>query len=139
MAKNFDSGDSWIAGVIAQQLGPLTYLVDVSGGRLWKRYVDHLKEFNPPPPSSTIVPETEVDIDLPPFSTSIRAEDVSDAIVPPEPTPDANETNTPESDLSPPPKLTPSRASSVPEMTPTPPRQYPSRSHRPPARFDTQT
>ena len=44
VAKNFGSGDSWIAGVIAQQLGPLTYLVDVSGGRIWKRHVDHLKD-----------------------------------------------------------------------------------------------
>lgn len=27
-----------------QQLGPLTYLIDISDGRLWKRHVDHLKQ-----------------------------------------------------------------------------------------------
>ena len=44
MAKNFRSGDDWIPGVIVQQLGPLTYMVDVANGRLWKCHVDHLKE-----------------------------------------------------------------------------------------------
>ena len=48
MAKNFESGENRIRGVIAQQLGPLTYLVDVSGGRVRKRHVNHLKEFNFP-------------------------------------------------------------------------------------------
>ncbi len=44
MARNFRSGSAWIPGKIVQQLGPLTYLIDVSEGRLWKRHVDHLKQ-----------------------------------------------------------------------------------------------
>ena len=43
MARNFGHGDSWIPGVIARQLGPVTYLADLSHGRLWKRHVDHFE------------------------------------------------------------------------------------------------
>ena len=44
MVRNFGSGANWIAGVIVRQEGPVTYLVEVSDGRLWKRHVDHVKE-----------------------------------------------------------------------------------------------
>ena len=36
-------GPDWIPGLIIQQLGPLSYLVDIGDGRRWKRHVDHLK------------------------------------------------------------------------------------------------
>ena len=49
MAKNFGPGDSWLRGVVARQLGPVTYLVNLTGGRLWKRHLDHLKELSTPP------------------------------------------------------------------------------------------
>ena len=45
MARNFRAGEDWIPGVVMQQLGPLTYLVNVSDGRVWKRHVNFLKEF----------------------------------------------------------------------------------------------
>ena len=45
MAKNFRAGESWIPGIVVQKLGPVTYLVDVSEGRFWKRHVNHLKEY----------------------------------------------------------------------------------------------
>ena len=44
MAKNMRAGPSWVPGTIVQQLGPVTYLVDVSDGRVWKCHVDHLKD-----------------------------------------------------------------------------------------------
>ena len=47
--KNFGSGESWQPGVVAKQLGPVTYLVDLSADRFWKRHVDHLKELGTPP------------------------------------------------------------------------------------------
>ena len=34
MVRNFSSGPDWIPGVIAQGLGPLTYLIDILDGRL---------------------------------------------------------------------------------------------------------
>lgn len=61
MARNFRPGAAWLPGVIAQQLGPLTYLVDVSNGRLWKRHVDHLKDLHILPSENETGPEPRVD------------------------------------------------------------------------------
>ena len=47
IVKNFGSGTDWVPGTIAQKLGPLMYIVDVSEGRVWKRHVDHIKELLP--------------------------------------------------------------------------------------------
>ena len=119
--------------------------MDVSGGHIWKRHVDHLKELNIPHSSSAAVPEAEIDVDVSPHSTSGEA---GDTIEPPELFSDQNGTNsstgdvvTPEPNLSPPPESTPSNsgASPTPETTSTPSRRYPSCPHRPPERFDTQT
>ena len=60
MVKNFGSGPDWIPGKVAQKLGPLTYLVNVSGGRIWKRHVDHIKRFHAECP----VPDAETDFDM---------------------------------------------------------------------------
>ena len=45
MVKNFRMGPTWVSGVIVQQLGPLTYLVEISAGKFWKRHVDHVKDY----------------------------------------------------------------------------------------------
>ena len=45
MVKNFRMGPTWLSGVIVQQLGPLTYLVEISAGKFWKRHVDHVKDY----------------------------------------------------------------------------------------------
>ncbi len=42
--SNMRAGPNWVPRTIVQQLGPVTYLVDVSEGKLWKRHVDHLKD-----------------------------------------------------------------------------------------------
>jgi len=44
MVKNMRAGPTWIPGEIIQQLGPVTYLVDVFGDRPWKCHIDQLKE-----------------------------------------------------------------------------------------------
>ena len=140
MAKNFGSGESWIRGVIARQLGPLTYMVDVSGGCVWKRHVDHLKEFNLPQSSPSVAPEAEINIDISSHSTSTDIEEAGD--VQPDP---SVETNSSTDDAvhpeSPSPETDPSNSGaspSTPETTSTSPRHYPSRSNRPPEHFDSQ-
>ena len=50
MAKNFGSGSVWIPRVIVKQIGPLTYVINISNGRLWKYHVDHIKEYAMPRP-----------------------------------------------------------------------------------------
>ena len=49
VVRNFRGGEKWVPGVIVQQLGPLTYLIDVSQGRVWKRHVDHMKVYDRKP------------------------------------------------------------------------------------------
>ena len=44
MVKNMRPGPDWIPAVIAQQLGPVSLLVDVEPDLRWKRHIDHIRE-----------------------------------------------------------------------------------------------
>ena len=66
-AQNFRTGPWWTAGVIAERMGPLTYLVQVDSGVFWRRHIDHL---HPAPdklsePDGTVAPNLSVQPDLP--------------------------------------------------------------------------
>ena len=39
---NFQGRPQWLAGVLEEQLGPLTFRVRLEDGRLWKRHVNHI-------------------------------------------------------------------------------------------------
>lgn len=52
MVRNMRAGDNWIPGVIVKQLGPVSFLVDIGEGRVWKRHVDHLKVRELPEPTA---------------------------------------------------------------------------------------
>ena len=43
-AMNFQGNPKWIATVVENQLGPLTFVVRLKDGRTWKRHQDHLRE-----------------------------------------------------------------------------------------------
>ena len=40
---NFQGRPKWLAGVLEEQLGPLTFRMRLEDGRLWKRHVDHIR------------------------------------------------------------------------------------------------
>ena len=42
--KSFRDGPCWLPGVIADCLGPVSYLIRMRDGALWRRHVDHLRE-----------------------------------------------------------------------------------------------
>lgn len=46
-AMNFQGSPKWMQGVLEQQLGPVSYLVRLRDGRLWRRHQDHLKTRRP--------------------------------------------------------------------------------------------
>ena len=46
---NFRAGPRWVAGVIVERLGPLTYLVQVDSGVFWRRHIDHLRSAHDKP------------------------------------------------------------------------------------------
>ena len=43
MARNYRRGPKWLPGVIAEVKGPLSYVDQMKGGALWRRYVDQLR------------------------------------------------------------------------------------------------
>ena len=57
MARNLRQGVPWVAGVIIERLSPLTYLVQVDTGQLWKRHLDHLRVRGDKPVSEDTQPQ----------------------------------------------------------------------------------
>ena len=68
-ARKFRYGSTWVPATISDQVGPMSYLVQLRNGELWRRHVDHLRavsEGQPPPSDSTdIVPVENEEIGLP--------------------------------------------------------------------------
>ena len=42
MAKNFTSNPKWLPGVVIACLAPLTNLVQLHDGRIWRRHIVHI-------------------------------------------------------------------------------------------------
>ena len=49
MVRNFRAGDKWVPGTIMERTGPLSYLVQVTGGQMWKRHIDQLRQMDDSP------------------------------------------------------------------------------------------
>ena len=43
MARNERPGMRWLPGVVEEQVGPLTYRVQIESGQVWRRHVDHFR------------------------------------------------------------------------------------------------
>ncbi|KAL5502704.1 hypothetical protein EMCRGX_G009519 [Ephydatia muelleri] len=44
MVQNLLNGPTWVSGVISEQKGPLTYLVEVESNQYWRRHVDQIRD-----------------------------------------------------------------------------------------------
>ena len=44
LVRNLREGPRWLLGTVTERRGPLSYLVQVASGQVWKRHVDHLLE-----------------------------------------------------------------------------------------------
>ena len=42
MARAFSSSTRWLPGVVTRQIGPLTYLIQLTDGTVWRRHIDQL-------------------------------------------------------------------------------------------------
>ena len=42
LVRNLREGPRWILGTVIERRGPLSYLVQVASGQVWKRHIDHL-------------------------------------------------------------------------------------------------
>ena len=61
MVKNFLQGPPWVAGVISESKGPLTYLVEVEPHVFWRCHVDHIKYHHESEPQTESLIPTEND------------------------------------------------------------------------------
>ena len=41
--RNFRDGTPWVQATVTDQVGPLSYLVELPNGDLWRRHIDHLR------------------------------------------------------------------------------------------------
>ena len=123
MARNYRDGDKWTPGVIVERKGPLSYVVQVNSGLLWRRHVDQIRErigaVTTPAKLTTPVSAQAV---LSPFD--IGGSD-------PEHVPDSPITNERNSDAAPPEEPSDSETvtetDTVPETETEPVRRYPQR------------
>ena len=141
-AKNFRGGPTWVPARVSDQVGPLSFLVQLSDGGLWRRHIDHLRA-GCDQPSEGVTPqlteETEDEFTPvectdtgTPYQTS--AGQTSAATPLPEHAPTREHSNTTESNTSEthaPPQLD---ESVQPTVTSTSHR-YPTRQRKPPDRL----
>ena len=50
--RNMREGPRWVPGSVVEKLGPVSFLVRVSSGELWRRHVDHIREGGVSPPGT---------------------------------------------------------------------------------------
>ena len=53
MARAFSSSTRWLPGVVTRQIGPLTYLIQLTDGTVWRRHIDQLRARGDVPESLT--------------------------------------------------------------------------------------
>ena len=124
LTRNMRDGPRWLLGTIVERRGPLTYLVQVASGAIWKRHVDHLLESvdSPQEEHTTSVPEELPRPSSPPnLSTDALPSTVS-----------ANNAPTASTPV---PEPEPVEVDYRPEPIQTPTHRYPQRQRRPPKRY----
>ena len=62
-AKNFHSGPSWLQAVVTHQVGPVTYIVKLKNGELWRRHINHFHAGSNIPANEH--PTKNIDEDIP--------------------------------------------------------------------------
>ena len=119
--QNFRDGPRWLRGVIADCLGPVSYLVKIQHGMLWRRHVDHIRERSGDAHDEQdgSEPETEYEHD----SSSVTNTGITGS---------SSESQTPsEAEIMP--QNDSNNSSNVEPSIPA--RRYPTRIHRPPQRL----
>ena len=72
-AQNFRDGPTWVQGEVIDQVGPLSYLVQLCAGEMWRRHNDHLRAGRAEPPQLDTPEFTEgAEVDPSPLISSGR-------------------------------------------------------------------
>ena len=59
MVRNLHPEDKWVPGTTIERTGPLSYLVQVGGGKTWKRHIDHLRLMSDSPQEEQMTEATK--------------------------------------------------------------------------------
>ena len=146
MVRNFRPGQDWVPAIVVERLGPVSYLVETADHQMWRRHLDHLKEFRGLPNSVQSGSDREVAVDdedpLPTssepttgdFPDEPHAEDpppeVDVPVSDPPPTPSGSHAEPPD------PGTRPSSSTAIELENPEPPPpRYPTRIRHPPERY----
>ena len=84
--RNMREGPRWVDGVITGIQGPVSYLVRVASGAVWRRHVDHNRDGKVRPPATSAgdpkadPPDLEDSLLLPERLSSSSTNDTSQAI-----------------------------------------------------------
>lgn len=143
LTRNLRRGPRWVLGTVIERKGPLTYLVQVIGGAIWKRHVDHLLQSSDSPQEEgeSIAPDSSESLpEVPqPTQSNLPAAmngtepSVSDVPQGPDTVELPNEPSTavgPTTDTN-----KPTEVSSQTPEAPNPTRRYPERIRNPPQRY----
>ena len=134
MARNLRDGPRWVLGTVVERRGPLSYLVQVATGVLWRRHIDHLLETADSPQEETAEQNATPDLGNPvSYSPPLTPPGDVPAVVPATESPS---TLTETAALSDNQELAQESSNSSPITTP-PPRRYPQRVRKPPDRFQS--
>ena len=57
--RNLRDGPKWVPGVVVGRQGPLSYVVQTTGGEVWKRHVDQIEEVGDPGSEEELIPTVE--------------------------------------------------------------------------------
>ena len=57
LVRNLRDGPRWLQRTVIERKGPLSYLVQMTSGTVWKRHVDHMLESVDSPLEETVTPE----------------------------------------------------------------------------------
>ena len=120
MARNYAAGSKWEAGTVVERKGPLSYMVQMNSGLLWRRHIDQLRD--------GVSDAPQPDLELPTGRNSLEevipapANEPGAPVDPRPPSPEGNH----DGDHAPVPE---------PVVATPPPNRYPTRVRKRPERF----
>ncbi len=145
LVRNLHPGPDWIPGIIAEVLGPVTYVIETDEGQRWKRHADQIKNWIAPAPQAELAPAAEnADDDTPPLPQDPRVGhcpvESGTPVEPPtglevtghDPPDPGGSGQLPEMPL---PSTPVAEATEITEATENSKRRYPSRNWHPPIRY----
>ena len=122
-ARDFRGSTKWVSGIIIQSIGPVSYMIQLQDGQVWKRHVDHVRQRVDNQDISTRLPDVQPTVESP-WVTYPEQRSLPCNSEPPQ-TEQSQVTNTPQNTPNSPESPTPA------------PRRNPPRNRKPPRRFQT--